>query len=186
MQPSAVNGSHGTQALPPVPHAFSSGAVTQTEPAQQPLQLVGLQIGTHVPELHASSSAHAGSPPQVHSPATQSSAIAASQATQVTPPSPQETNEETWQPVALQHPTQVPGSQAQPSAPQAEPAVHAAPPSQVHAPSRQASARAPLHGTHSLPLVPHADTDGVVQTSPAQQPLGQEVPSQTQAPTWQR
>jgi hypothetical protein len=59
VQSSAVSGSQGMHAAPLAPQALASVAVTHVEPEQHPpAQLVGLHIGTHKPELHASSTAH--------------------------------------------------------------------------------------------------------------------------------
>jgi len=54
-----------------------------------------------------------------------------------------------------------------------------------HAPATQLSTVRVLQGWQAAPWVPHCEADGCSQTLPLQQPLGQLVASQTQAPLTQ-
>ena len=61
------------------------------------------------------------------------------------------------------------------------PVVHAGPVPHWQAPPVQPSAPVP-QATQAVPATPHAASDGVVQVSPLQQPVGHEAGLQTQAP----
>ncbi len=65
------------------------------------------------------------------------------------------------------------------------PLEHCGPPPQVQVPLEEQPSAFALQVVHAEPAVPHAETDGVSQTLPLQQPLGHEVPLQTHAPLLQ-
>ena len=154
---------HPKQLAPGRPQ-FAAESVSQVEPLQQPL---GHEVASHTqrPPAQRCPSPHAGSPPQVHFPPEQASALEA----------------EHW-------------TQAAESLPQAERlgAVHVVPLQQpsahvqlVHAPAGQTSPEG--HGAHASPALPHAlATLPGWQTPSAQHPLGQEVASQVHAPARHR
>jgi hypothetical protein len=142
-------------------------------------------LQTHAPPTQALPVPHAGPEPQPQVPPAQLSAVRGSQVVQAAPPVPQEPVAGVLQTLPLQQPegqlaalhTQVPPTQA-------EPAAHAAPPPQEQLPPLQVSL-AP-HAMQDEPLSPQAAVVLVVQVSPAQQPVGQLVESQTHLPPRQR
>jgi hypothetical protein len=105
------------------------------------------------------------------------------QATHVTPPTPQLEKLDVLQRLFEQHPDgqDVP-SQAQTPLTQRCPVTHGALLPQWQVPPEQVSASVELHAMQVPPLAPQADSDGVVQTLPVQQPLGQDVALHPQEP----
>lgn len=164
MQLSVVVGSQATHAAPEAPHAVVLGVV-HVEPAQQPVVHV-VEHPEQEPPTQLWPLGHA-----VHAP----------------PMVPQVVALAVWHvPLASQQPV---GHEAalQTHAPptQALPAPHAAPVPQWQLPPEQESLVAASHAVHAAPPVPHAVVSGVLQTSPAQQPLAQEVAVHLQAPPTQ-
>jgi hypothetical protein len=115
--------------------------------------------------------------------------VAASQATQVPPPTPQAATDGVVHRPLAQHPlgqlcalqTQAPPEQAVPEG--QSPGLLP----QRHAPvtASQRSALALLQGAHVAPPIPQVASVGELQTPLAQQPLGHEAGLQTQAPATQ-
>jgi hypothetical protein len=167
VQLSAVTESQEAQTAPPVPQR-ASVRDTQVAPSQQPLgQEVALH--THRPATHLWSGPQAVAPPQVQAfPAEQPSARAASQPTQTAPPLPQVEREGALQ-VA---PEQQPAGQLVALQPLQRPPVQVCPDGQDW--------QAPPPPPQDAAVLP------AMQAPCAQQPVGQEVPSQTQVLATQR
>jgi hypothetical protein len=156
--------SHETQAAPLTPQVAGAAPV-QVEPEQHPLgQLAGLQ------PLQA--------PPKQ---------VCAPQLWQAAPPLPQaELDVPATQVVPEQQPfghdvpshTQLPARQRCPEA-------HSEPAPQAHAPLARHWLAVIPHAVQAPPPVPQAVSVGVRQAPAAQQPFGQETPSQTQRPALQ-
>ena len=155
-----------THAPPPLPHAPTAGVV-QTLPLQQPLgQEAALQ--TQTPPTQFCPPLQAAPPPQLQAPLVQPSARVESQARQLEPPEPQVATAAVVQVTPEQHPA---GHVAE-LQPEHEPPEHVWPLGQVW---------------HVWPPAPHmAGWSPAWQVVPLQQPLGQDVPSQTQVPPEQR
>lgn len=163
------------QALPPVPQAAVDWPLVTHDGlpasvAQQPAAQVD-PSQTHCPPWHRVPTAQSGFEPQVHPPLVQESARSVGQAVQLAPPLPHCDAE----PFV----TQVPPAQQPEGQLVALQPLHE-PPAQVWPPG---------HGWHVAPPLPHwvlLCAVGARQVLPTQQPVGQLVPSHTQAPPWQR
>jgi hypothetical protein len=150
-QPSAIVGSHATQAAPPLPHAPAAGE-RQLAPEQQPLaQVIALQ-SVQTPALHDPDG----------------------QAWQAAPAVPQALGSvPLWQLVPEQQPVgQELPSHTQAPATQCWPLAQRAPLPQAQAPPRHESATTGSQAKQTEPDEPHALADGVTQAEPLQQPLG--------------
>ena len=161
-QLSVVEALHCTQATPAVPQLAKSD-VSQLAPEQHPVaQFVDVQP-VHTPATQFWSAGHVE---QVEPPVPHSAVVLPSSHT-----------------LPLQHPvghevllhTHAPPTHTWP-APHAEPDPHSHVP-----PLEQPFALVP-HLMHPPPAVPHAAADGVSQTLPLQQPVGQDAALHTQAP----
>ena len=151
------------QVAPAEPQLATVGGLTQFSPLQQPVaQEVGEQL--QLPFLHACPTAQAAPMPHLHEPPLQVSARVMSQAVQAAPPLPQLARLGVAQAPLLQHPL------AQLAAVQ---------------PVQALLLQLWLEGQlwQARPPEPHAEVWlPVMQTFPAQQPLGQLEGLQTQAP----
>ena len=160
-QRSALVGSQETQAAPPDPQLGNASAL-HAPPEQQPVgQAVELQ--THVPAEHNCPTVHAGPAPHLQAPAVQLAAVPGAHAMHAPPPVPHAPSEG----VLHVSPEQQPLGHV---------AVHPlqAPLLQVSTPAQAWQADPPL--PQAPALVP------VSQAAPLQQPVGHDVPSQTQVP----
>ena len=167
VQVSASAGSQEIHAAPGAPQRVSCRE-TQVAPSQQPVgQEVALQ--THLPALHLWPAPQAGAVPQTQAPvAEQPSAWVASQPTQTVPPLPHAASERGLQ-VA---PEQQPFGQLVELQPLQCPPVQVWPAG---------------HAWQAPPPPPHdAAVTSTRQAPCAQQPVGHEVPSQTQVLAMQR
>jgi hypothetical protein len=110
------------------------------------------------------------------------------QATQVAPPKPHAVATlPGWQAPFWQQPDgQLAASHTHAPPTQASPAEHGGFPPQAHAAPMHALEVVVLQTTHTVPPVPQVASDGGLHVAPLQQPLGQEVASQTHLPFWQR
>jgi hypothetical protein len=144
---------------------------------------------THAPARHLCPAAH-GEPvaPQRHPPGARQRSAVMPQLMHAPPPEPQAASDAVWQtPPAQQPPAHEVASHTQAPPTQCWPAAQVAPAPHWHAPEdEQWSLRTGSQATQPCPPVPHCPEDGEVQAVPAQQPLGHEVASQTQAPERQR
>ena len=153
--------SHETQLAPLVPQLGNAGTV-HAPPAQQPAgQEAGLQ--THAPAEHTRPAPHAGPAPHLHAPAVQLSALPLAQATHAMPPEPQAPSEGELHVSPEQQPVEHIDVH-----PLHAPLLH------VSVPAQPWQAEPPL--PQAVPTLPGS------QTFPVQQPVGQDVPSQTQVP----
>lgn len=175
------------QAAPPVPQALLSVPARQLVPAQQPLGHEVLSQ-TQAPPTHRFLAGHAGPAPHWQAPVAEQLSAVIPQVAQVPPPEPQLARERGRQVVPAQQPlghevalhSQLPPAQVWPG-------PHAGPAPQAQAPAPvQPSATAGLHAAQAPPPDPHRPREGATHVAPSQQPLGQEVASQMQAPAWQR
>ena len=163
-QESATLALQATQAAAPVPQFISVGIMLQVLPAQQPMQLFGLQAPRQTPLVHMPMLAHAA---HAAPPAPQTIAVLPA-----------------WQtPIASQQPfgheTLL---QAQAPLTHCWPSAQAALPAQVHLPAEQPSAVTMSQAAQAPPPVPQVAKAGMVHAPLAQQPLGQVLASQAQAP----
>ncbi len=131
---------------------------------------------THLPSTQRLSGPHSGlPPPQWQAPSVPHSSPSGAQATHAPPPVPQVTPERGWQTLFRQQlPAQLVPSHTQAPETQRWPyaGLQAGPVPHRQAPAAQLSAVAP-QATQTLPPVPQATADGVVQVEPEQQPFGQ-------------
>ena len=175
------------QAPPPAPHDSAVLPVMQAPPVQQP---VGHEVPSHTQVLARQRwpTAQAAPPPHRQAPADEQLSERASHEAQVAPAVPQLVRVRVRQVLPLQQPLghEVP-SHTQPLAVQRWPAAQAGPPAQVQAPDAlHWSVLLLSQVTQVAPLAPQVASAGALQTAPLQQPVGQEVASQTQAPPTQR
>ena len=188
-QVSVLLGSQLVQAAPLRPQASTVGGAVPTLPVQHP---VGQEVASHtqLPPLQRWPAPQAALAPHLHWPPAQVSALLASQATQLAPLVPQvlvlgvlHRCAASQQPPAheVELHTQVPPEHSWP-------ATQAAPPPQVQVPlALQPSAFERSQLAQAAPLTPQAlAVGGLVHALLAQQPVGQEVASQTQVPPLQR
>ncbi len=143
---------------------------------------------THLPSTHLCPATHAGPVPQVHALPKQRSVTVRSQTPQAPPGAPHVVGVGLLQvPLASQQPAvQEVASHTHAPATQRWPGAHARWPPQAHWPDTHASARVLSHAMQVAPPLPHAVIEVVAHIAPAQQPLGHEVASHTQAPPTQR
>jgi hypothetical protein len=160
-QLSALVGSQETQAAPPVPQLGNASAL-HTPPEQQPLAQ-DVELQTQVPAEHTWPAPHAGPAPHLQAPAVQLSAVPGAHGMHAPPPVPHAPSEG----VLHVSPEQQPLAHVEVHPLQA-PLLHVSTPAQAWQPDP------PL--PQALALVP------VSQAAPLQQPVGHDVPSQTQVP----
>ncbi len=167
---------HATQPMPPDPHAPGWLPGWQTPlPSQQPFgQAAAVQ--RQEPPTQAVPAPHAGPPPHVHVPPEQESDVVGSHTKHTPPPVPQVASDCGLHVEPLQQPFgQDAASHVQAPPWHACPVVHAGLPPQVHMPFVHASDCVGSQVMQPLPPIPHAFSDGAVQTLPLQHPLGHEV-----------
>ena len=165
-QASARAGSQPTHAAPPLPHAVSECGL-QVVPEQHPVGQLAAVQPLQTPTLHCW-------------PAGQTWQAA-----------PAEAQAAVWDPgrqvSCSQQPAHDSASQTHAPLEQRWPAPHAGPAPHTHEPwAEQPLAFFESHAAQLIPLMPHAPSDLGMQLEPAQQPLGQELGSQTQAPPTHR
>jgi hypothetical protein len=187
--PLQVAGSvHAWQSAPPVPQEVGLVPGRQAVPEQQP---EGQEVESQMqaPLAQRCPSPQAAAEPQRHSPAAvQVSALAASQARQALPPVPQAATEALLQAPPEQQPLgQLAASQTQAPPSQRWPAAQPGQLPQRHWPAdEQPSLVAISQVTQVPPRVPQEEAERAVHFAPEQQPSGQLVASQVQAPARQR
>jgi hypothetical protein len=190
MPPLQTPGAQDWQAAPPLPQEVSLAPVSQLVPVQHPEQEVESQ--THEPPRQRWPAEQGAPPPHWHAPvAVQVSALLASQAEQAPPAAPQVASDWGLHVLPEQQPSgQVVESQTQLLVPVPEaqrcPSAQAGLVPHRQAPPVQLSALVALQARQVEPAVPQVASDGLLQVEPLQQPLGQAVGSQTQAPATQR
>lgn len=186
---SLVFGSQLRHCAPLTPHAVGVGTV-QVLFAQHPVgQFVEVQVeATQLPLTHRWLLAHGGLVPHWQAPETHASELAGSHIAQTEPAAPQLDSEGlATQLPALQHPVaQAVASQTHVPPTQRVPTPHAGPVPQAHAPFAHALVVTGSHDLQAAPLDPHVVRDEVEQVRPEQQPVGQDVASQTHVPPLQR
>lgn len=181
--------SHAAQLMPAAPHAVVDWVPVSTQvlPEQQPVEQLAA-VHVQVPLVQTCPAAHAAPAPHRHAPPVQAFVFPV-HAAHAAPPVPQAAAVcavPMMHAPALQQPVgQLVASHTQAPPTQRCPAPHAAPVPQRHAPVVQRSPVRPQL-VHAAPAAPQAVALVGVQTLPAQQPLGQLVASQTQAPPTQR
>jgi hypothetical protein len=175
------------QAAPPVPQAAALLPGRQVLPEQQPL---GHEVAsqTHAPPTQRAPSGHAAPAPHTQAPAAEQASAVRSQRAHAAPEGAQAVSERARQVDPAQHPLgHEVASQTQLPPRQRWPAVQAGPAPQAHEPAAvQLSAVAVLQVVQAPPPVPQRAREAETQVVPSQQPFGQEVGSQTQAPATQR
>ncbi len=179
---------HVSHAPPPPPQELTLSPPRQTPPEQQP-------SGQEVPSqpqvlpMHLCPRAQAEPRPHRQVPAAEQLSARMSHATQVEPASPQLSNDRVAQVAPWQHPLgQEVASQMHWPPAQRWPPAHTKPSPHRQTPSRpQRSALFRSQVIHAAPLIPQVVREGTaLQTSPEQQPMGQEDTSHTHTPPMQR
>jgi hypothetical protein len=173
-QPSARSAPQSLQLEPPTPQVSTERA-WHTLPAQQPAAQ-DAALHSQAPPTQRWVASQACAAPHWHAPlAEQLSARVLSHCTQVAPPTPHVASARGWQaPPAQQPPGQETSSHTQAPPWQRRPSAHGAPfPHWQAPPDEHRSAAVGSHATQATAPTPQAETDGVWQVAPEQQPPAQ-------------